>query len=282
MLILLYITAWITEDKTPINEISEMEIICYSCGRGENPENTIIGIEHCQSVNPNWRIEMDIQITKDERLVLFHDYNTKRITGEDKQINELTLDETRELNVGYNFKFENQYVYRNNPIQIPELESVFKQFPQAKLLLDVHTNNLLATEKLIELVEKYSLVGNIIVASHYDEVIAAFKGKRPNWKYGVPANEAKKMIYSSFLYLDNLFPIKSDVLMLPQKAGKINVLTKRVINHAKKRNKKLWAWMYEGEIVKNVDSRAELLKMKEIGADGVFTDYPQKLINEIQ
>jgi len=259
-----------------------MEIICYSCGRGENPENTIVGIEHCQTVNPNWRIEMDIQITRDEKLVLFHDYRTKRITGEDKQINDLSLKEVKQLNAGYHFKANDQYIYRSNPIQIPELETVFKIFPDTQLVLDIHTDNLLATTKLIALIEKYSSADKIIIVSQYDRIIKALKAKKPHWKYGAPTNEAKNMIYSSFLYLDSFFPIKSNILLLPQMAGKIKVLTKRVVNHAKKRNKLLWTWVHEGEAVKNVDSKTELLQMKEIGADGVFTDHPKKLLSEIQ
>lgn len=92
-----------------------MEIVCYGCGRGENPENTIEGIHHCQSINPDWWIEMDIQITKDEKLVLFHDYQTKRITGVNNKIHQLTLTEIQQLNAGYNFNVENKFIYREKP-----------------------------------------------------------------------------------------------------------------------------------------------------------------------
>ncbi|WP_024769607.1 glycerophosphodiester phosphodiesterase family protein [Aquimarina macrocephali] len=259
-----------------------MEIVCYGCGRGENPENTIEGIHHCQSINPDWWIEMDIQITKDEKLVLFHDYQTKRITGVNNKIHQLTLTEIQQLNAGYNFNVENKFIYRENPIQIPTVEEVFQKFPKAKLLLDLHTNNLLAVTRLITLIKKYTMANQVIIVSRYDEVISSFKKKRPKWRYGVPTKEAKKMIYSSFLYLDKLFPITSDILMLPKKAGKVNVLTKRVVKHVKKRNKTLWAWMYEGEIVKTVDDETELNEMKELGVHGIFTGFPKKLMNQIQ
>ena len=86
------------EPKPKMNKANQMTIICYSCGRGENPENTLKGIKHCQTINPEWRIEMDVQMTADEQLVLFHDYNTKRTTGVNKLINELSLEEVKELN----------------------------------------------------------------------------------------------------------------------------------------------------------------------------------------
>lgn len=270
------------EPKPKMNKAHQLEIICYSCGRGENPENTIQGIKHCQAVNPDWRIEMDVQLTADEQLVLFHDYTTKRTTGEDQFINELSLKEVKELNAGYNFKKEEKYMYRSAPVSIPTLKEVFKAFPQAKLLLDVHTNNPKVVKILIDLIDAAFKEGDFIIVSEYDEIINKLKSNQPNWRYGVPAKAAKKMLYSSFLYLDGLFPIKEDILALPKQYGKINVLSNRVINHAKKRNKSIWAWMYEGEEVRTVNSLKEIEELKALGIDGVFTDYPARLKKEIQ
>lgn len=261
--------------------MNEMEIICYSCGRGENPENTLEGIKHCQEVAPDWRIEMDIQITADQHLVLFHDYGTKRTTGIDKQIFELNLNEVKKLNAGYNFENGNGFEYRTSLIEVPTLKQVFTKFPQAKLLLDIHTNNPEAVEILINLIASDFASGDFIIVSEYDGIIEELKQRRPNWRYGVPANEAKKMVYSSFLFLDNLFPIKSDILMLPQKFGNINVLTKRVVKHAKKRDKSIWAWIYEGEYVQTIETKTEMEGLAKLGVDGVFSEFPEKLSKEI-
>ena len=259
-----------------------MEIICYSCGRGENPENTIEGIRHCQNINSDWRIEMDIQITADEQLVLFHDYQTKRTTGEDKLINELNLQEVGELNAGYNFEKQGNKIYRSTSVKVPELKEVFEMFPKAKLLLDIHTNNPKVVDILIKLINLKFTTGDFIIVSEYDDIIKKMKSKQPNWLYGVAEKEAKKLLYSSFIFLDDLFPIKSDILMLPKQYGKINVLSKRVINHAKKRNKKIWAWVYEGECVKTITSKKELQEFIKMGIDGIFTGYPEKLSLELQ
>jgi len=259
-----------------------MEIICYSCGRGEHPENTLEGIEHCQNINPNWRIEMDVQMTADEQLVLLHDYNTIRTTGDDHFINELSLEEVRKLNAGHNFEKQGKYTHRSSPIKIPELREVFRIFPKARLLLDIHTNNPKVVETLIDLIESEFREGDFIVASEYDEIIKKLKAQRPGWGYGVPEQEAKKMLYSSFLYLDGLFPITSDILMLPKKYGRISVLSKRVISHAQKRNKKIWAWLYEGEFIETVNSKSEMEALQDIGIDGIFTEYPEKLSDEMQ
>lgn len=258
-----------------------MKIICYSCGRGEYPENTIEGIKHCQRINPEWRIEMDIQITLDEELVLFHDYNTLRTTGSEGLINKLKVKDVFNLNAGHNFIKEGELIYRSKPIKVPALSEVFETFPRAKLLLDIHTDNIKAVQILTDLITSKFKSGDFIIVSEYDQIIKEFRKKKPNWKYGVPEKEAKKMLYSSFLCLDRFFPIKSNILMLPKQYGKINVLTKRVMAHAKKRKKEIWAWMYEGESVKTVDSLEEIQELQKLGVQGIFTEFPEKIYNEI-
>ncbi len=232
-----------------------MEIICYGCGRGENPENTIEAIRHCQTVNPNWQVEMDLQITKDGEIVLFHDYNAKLITGVDKNIFDLNLNEITALNAAKNFKVKEAYPYRGNPIKIPTLIEVLKLFPKAKFVLDVHTNRLEAVDKIINIIDEFEVENQIVIVSQYDKTITYFKEKRANWTYGAATNEVKKMVYSSFLFLDSLFPIQSDVLLIPVKFGNITLLTKRVIKHINQRNKKIWVWMYEGEKVITIESK---------------------------
>ena len=75
--------------------------------------------------------------------------------------------------------------------------------------------------------------------------------------------------------------------MLPKKYGAINVLTKRVMKHARIRNKELWAWVYESSDLdptkfKAVESIEELNSLKELGVSGVFTEYPKKISLEIR
>ena len=264
-----------------------MEIICYGCGRGENPENTIEGIIHCQNTNPNWRIEMDVQLTKDGVVILFHDTDTERITGIKKAVNQLTLAEIQQLNAGYYFKKDNQFPYRKNPLKIPTLEEVCAQFSNASLLLDVHTDNLNVISKIITIIEQHNMSNSVVIVSQYDTIIAAFKKEKPTWKYGAPTQEVKKMVFSSFLYLDALFPLQSDILLLPVVYGNRTLLTKRVINHAKKRNKKLWVWLKEDakntvykEVI-TIASKKEFIALEQRNVDGVFTEYPKQLLLEL-
>jgi len=254
-----------------------MEIICYACGGGENPENTLLAIQHCQNINNNWRIEMDIQMTRDEAIVLFHDENVMRITGVDQKMEELTLIEVKALNAGFNFKRKGTYSYRENPVRIPTLEEVLHHFPDAQLLLDIHCSNTRVVPLLIDLIEKNEAQDRIVIVSQYDMITKLLKLQRPSWAYGAATNEAKKMIYSSFFYLDQFFTIKSDILMIPVRFWKLKVLSKRIIHHLKMHGKRIWVWMYEGEEVITVTTPYQLKSLKNMAVDGVFTAFPERL-----
>ncbi len=263
----------------------EPEIICYGCGRGENPENTLEAIDHCLKVNPEWRIDLDLQLTKDEKIVLFHDYNTKRRTGEDYDISHLTLNEVKKLNAGYYFQKNGKFPFRKKTIRIPTLIEVLVKYPKTKFIFDIHTDNTNAIDNIIEIIKGYGANNDIIIVSHYDRIIKQFKNKKPHWVFGAGTNEVKKTVFSSFVYLDFLFPLKSDVLLIPIRFNNIKLLTKRVLRHVKKRNKKIIVWQKEGETndeVICIENKKEYDELKGSGIDGVYTEFPEQFNKEIK
>ena len=255
------------------------EIICYGCGRGENPENTIEAITHCHNIDPNWRIDIDVQLTKDNEIVLFHDYNTKRRTGKDHDIFNLNLAEVQKLNAGYYFSRDNEFPYRDKPVRIPTLKNVLLKFPKSKFVLDIHTDNAKAINLINEIINNFGANNDFIIVSHYDNVIKQFKQIQPNWVFGAGTKEVKKMVFSSFVFMDFLFPLKSDILLIPIQFNNIKLLTKRVLNHLKKRNKKIIVWKKEGatnDDVICIESKKEYYNLATQHIDGVYTEYPER------
>ena len=55
------------------------------------PENSLIAFE--EAAKNKYGIELDIQLTKDDKLVVFHDSSLKRMTGIDKNLIDCTYDE---------------------------------------------------------------------------------------------------------------------------------------------------------------------------------------------
>jgi len=99
--------------------------------RGESfdaPENTMAAI------NLAWErgveaVEIDVQLSKDNKVVVIHDFNTKRLAGVNKKVKDQTFDELRKLDVGLwkNEKWKGE--------KIPDLLEVLESVPDGKKLI---------------------------------------------------------------------------------------------------------------------------------------------------
>ena len=74
---------------------------CYFAHRGlfneRIPENSIKAFEN--AIKNDFAIELDIQFTKDKKIIVFHDYTLERLTGDKRNISDLTYEEIQKLNL---------------------------------------------------------------------------------------------------------------------------------------------------------------------------------------
>jgi glycerophosphoryl diester phosphodiesterase len=61
------------------------------------PENSLAAFQ--KAVDAGYGIELDIQLTKDDVIVVFHDFNLKRVCGVDKKIRDLTYEELQQYRI---------------------------------------------------------------------------------------------------------------------------------------------------------------------------------------
>ena len=97
-------------------------IVGHRMGGGDAPEESLMALELClKGSDVPDVLEMDLHITKDDRLVLLHDDTLDRTTDslyiygkEGLRPEELTLDELKKLNIGVSFvDKEGNYPYKD-------------------------------------------------------------------------------------------------------------------------------------------------------------------------
>ena len=59
------------------------------------PENSMLAFK--KAIEKNIAIELDLQITKDNKVIVFHDRNLKRMTGIDKLVDECLYEELKDI-----------------------------------------------------------------------------------------------------------------------------------------------------------------------------------------
>ena len=58
-------------------------------------ENTLLSFE--KAIAKNYIIELDLRLTKDKEVIVYHDNNLKRLTGIDKEVKDLTYEEIKKI-----------------------------------------------------------------------------------------------------------------------------------------------------------------------------------------
>ena len=110
--------------------------------RGIKPENTLESI--LEAVNLGFDMaEIDIQMTKDGKIIVFHDYDLKRLFNSNKKISELTYEELLTITD-----------------EIPLLKEVIKNIKDKNMELNIEIKELFQKNGIIEelkyLLERYS------------------------------------------------------------------------------------------------------------------------------
>src|SRR5690349_7341594 len=108
-------------------------VIAHQGGDGIWPGDTMFAYEKAVELGADV-LEMDAHITKDGQIVLMHDEKVDRTTNGKGLIEDLTLDELKQLDAAYQWTNDDSktFPYRGKGIQVPILEQLFQKFPQMR------------------------------------------------------------------------------------------------------------------------------------------------------
>lgn len=149
------------------------------------PENTLEAFKAAAEIPGIKGVELDVQLTKDNQIVVFHDENVKRVTDGDKEVREYTLEELKKLQVCPGTERVGV---------IPTFEEVLTLLqPYCKengLLINVELKTSVIQYENIEemthaLVKKYDLVNNVIYSSFWEPSVKKMKEIDPTVKTGM-------------------------------------------------------------------------------------------------
>ncbi len=130
------------------------------------PENSMAAFR--KAVEHGYGIELDIQFTKDEQIVVFHDDNLSRVCGIDNRLDSYTYEELRQFSLCNT----NEHI----PLFIDVLKMIDGKVPLIVELKNGPKNKLLC-EKTYEILKNYH--GDFCVESFQPLIVAWFKKNAP-------------------------------------------------------------------------------------------------------
>lgn len=228
--------------------------ICLTAHRGDSqtaPENTLPAIKYALNSTADY-IEIDVQETKDGKVVLMHDSSMFRTTGCHKKVSDMTFREIRRLDAGswFSQKYEGT--------RIPTLESVLKLCKGKKRLnIEIKSGKTMPglEKKVVALIEKYDFVRQCVVTSVHKSSLNKVKELNKDIVTGYILSSA----YGRY-YLDE------EIDFLSMRASFVN---ERVIRLAHKYGKEVHVW--------TINSKKEAVRLSRLGVDNIITDNPDQI-----
>jgi glycerophosphoryl diester phosphodiesterase len=254
----------------------KVEIQGHRGARGVLPENTLVAFKYAIE-NNIYVLELDLQITKDNQIIIYHDksINTEICDGVSKPIKTLSLKEVKEYDCGSkkNIKFPNQQTVPGEKIPtlielINLIQTEYKN-KNIKINIEIKTTKSLDTDKevynfsntLIDIIHKYNIADDVIIQSFDTRALKDVKEIDPSIK-------------TSYLVKDKLSNIDSLINTSKQLGVKIispeyNLLDKQIVKKLQENGFEVLPWtINETNVIK---------QYVEYGVDGVITDYPKQM-----
>jgi len=244
------------------NELSgviEPLIVAHRGACREAPENTIPAFMMAWHQQAD-AIEGDFRLTSDGHIVCIHDANTKKVATANLVIENSTLKQLRQLDVGSHFSTD----YKGTVI--PTIAEVFATVPKKK---KIYIEIKCGTEiigKLLEEIKKSGLKPEQIVVISFDkQVVQELKAKSPKLKamllVSFKRNKLGMVTPSRKLVMENLAKTKADGLS----SGKDHI-SKSFIEKVMKNGYEYHVW--------TVDDIKTAKRFKEWGAKSITTNVP--------
>nr|WP_286170923.1 glycerophosphodiester phosphodiesterase [Bacillus sp. NTK071] len=262
------------ENKPGMNT-NKLANVAHRGASGHAPEHTIPSYKLGDKMKGDY-IEIDLQMTKDGKLIAMHDEAVDRTTNGTGLVKDYTLEEIKQLDAGswFNEMYPEKAKKSYEGLQVPTLEEVIQTFGKdARYYIETKSPEVYPgmEKELLRVLEKYNLTGvnerssKVLIQSFSKESLLKMQDLNPN------------------LPLVQLISYKEQATMSDEE---LNELTEYAVGVGMSYTKIDEAYVQKvrsaGLLIHpyTVNEKEDMERLLDWGVTGMFTNYPDRL-NEV-
>ncbi|HVL97699.1 MAG TPA: glycerophosphodiester phosphodiesterase family protein [Egibacteraceae bacterium] len=257
-------------ERAPVN-------IAHAGAQGHAPENTMPAFTRAVELGADV-LEMDLQLTADDVVVLMHDATVDRTTGGTGRVRDLTLAEIKALEAGHDFPGPHgDYPFVGQGVEVPTLAEVFDAFPDEWLLLEMKPDSgpeILPA--LVALIEAHGRQRRTVVASFDRDLLLGLREAIPGIPTNLPESEGFTFVVLQLVGAHRWWTPPWEFLKVPTTWDLTNpiaweafpVVTPGFVRAAEHRGIDVNVW--------TINEPEEMHRLLNLGVHGILTDYPDR------
>ena len=246
----LLILGWLVNTgalNPPVEDFHTLEITAHRGASFLYPENTMSAFRGALELGADW-VELDVQQTRDGRIVVLHDPNTRRTTGVSGNVWNMTYEQISKLDAGSFFSQE----FAGEPIPLLSEVAEFARDTGLRLNIELkptgHETDF--EQGVIDIVHEYGLSDRCVITSQVYSVLERVKA----------CDESIMTVYVTSLAYGSIDRMKYADHFSVHSAS----VTPRLVSHVHNHGHQIYAW--------TVNTKAGIDRMIERNVDNIITD----------
>jgi glycerophosphoryl diester phosphodiesterase len=222
-------------------------------GASEAPENTMPAFEHAVRLGYRY-VETDVHVTADGELLAFHDDRLDRVTDRVGALADLPWSEVRAARV-------------DGREPIPRFEDLLGAWPDLRINVDPKHDA--AVEPLAKVLRRTGAVDRVGVGAFSDRRLARLQTLVGGGLCTSMGPRQVARLVAASRHLPGGAHLTSPCAQVPTHQGRIPLVTPAFVQTAHRRGVQVHVW--------TIDERDEMIRLLDLGVDGIMTDRPQVL-----
>lgn len=248
------------------------EVIAHRGGDGQWPGETMRAFRAAARLGVDI-LELDVFISQNCELMVMHDHDVDKTTNGNGEINKLHSDYLQTLNAGHKWSPDDEhYPFAGKSVlepeysdlRVPRLRDVFAEFPNMRMIVEMKKAKRSPARALSRMISEFGMQNRVLVGSFVGDFMEQFRTLSPDvaTSFTLSLGDFERLISGKKFSNDVGQP---RAIQLP-----FQVITEQVVRRAHQRDIKVHAW--------TVNDLDKMYLMKNLGVDGIITDYPGPLL----
>jgi len=209
-------------------------------------------------------LEMDVQLTRDQQIIVVHDEGCARTTGAQTTWATLDFADARALDSGWGFVApDGSRPFAGHNICVPTFEEVLDAFTDVKLNVDVKSES--AIVPMLELIKRRQAEDRVTLASFQTGNAVAIRRKGYGGETALSLGEVASLISLPALLWRQL-PLTGTAAQIPTHRGPLRFDRAPFIAKCHSLGLRVDFW--------TINDPDEVARLLALGADGIMTDDP--------
>lgn len=246
-------------------------LVAHRGGSALAPENTFPAFDRARTLRAD-AIEIDVRLTADGAVVVFHDEDTARLTGAPGTIEGRTLAEVRGLDAAHAFSPDGgaSFPLRGAGVAIPTFAETLARYPGTRFNVDAKSEDPALVEALAREVLAAGALERVCLGSFFDVQAERLGRLLPDVCRYLPLEAATcHVLAAKSRDAGAGCPPGYDLADLPHRSGELVVVDAVVVAYFHARGVPVHVW--------TVDDEREMSELLALGVDGIVTDRPDVL-----